>query len=110
MKWTLPNKPIIMSEFGAEAKQGNHGGKNDRWTEEQQAEVFRYQFLMLAKIPQLRGVAPWVLADFRSPGRNIPLLQDGYNRKGLISEDGKKKQSFFMFRKAYHEHSLGGPE
>jgi beta-glucuronidase len=110
MHWTLPDKPIIMSEFGSEAKAGNHGGKNDRWTEEQQANVYQHQFLMLSKIPQLRGMTPWVLADFRSPGRNIPKLQDGYNRKGLISEDGKKKQSFFMFQKIYKEHSVGKPE
>ncbi len=30
MHWTLPNKPVIMSEFGAGAKQGNHGTNNDR--------------------------------------------------------------------------------
>jgi beta-glucuronidase len=110
MQWTLPQKPIIMSEFGAEAKQGNHGATNQRWTEEQQAYVLQHQFVMLNKIPQLRGVTPWILMDFRSPGRNIPKLQDGYNRKGLISEDGKKKQSFELIQKIYKGHSVGKPE
>jgi hypothetical protein len=36
-----------------------------------------------------------------------PTLQDGYNRKGLIAEDGTRKQSFYLFRKAYAEHSVG---
>ena len=110
MHWTLPNKPIIMSEFGAEAKAGNHGATNQRWTEEQQAYVFQHQLIMLAKIPQLRGTTPWILMDFRSPTRNIPKLQDGYNRKGLISEDGKKKQAFFTMQKAYKAHTVGKPE
>jgi len=110
MHWTLPQKPIIMSEFGAEAKQGDHGTTNQRWTEEQQVYVLQHQFVMLNNIPQLRGVTPWILMDFRSPGRNIPKLQDGYNRKGLISEDGKKKQSFELFRKVYKDHSLGKAE
>jgi beta-glucuronidase len=110
MHWTLPNKPIIMSEFGAEAKAGNHGATNQRWTEEQQAYVFQHQLIMLAKIPQLRGTTPWILMDFRSPTRNIPKLQDGYNRKGLISEDGKKKQAFFTMQKAYKDHTVGKPE
>jgi len=110
MQWTLPQKPIIMSEFGAEAKQGNHGATNQRWTEEQQAYVLQHQFLMLNHIPQLRGVTPWILMDFRSPGRNIPKLQDGYNRKGLISEDGKKKQSFEVVQGLYKGHSAGKPE
>ena len=109
-EWSFPQKPIIMSEFGAEAKQGNHGGAHDRWTEEQQANVFRHQFVMFNKIPQLRGLTPWVLADFRSPGRNIPKLQDGFNRKGLISEDGKKKQAFYMFQKIYKERLVGKAE
>jgi beta-glucuronidase len=110
MQWALPQKPTIMSEFGAEAKQGNHGATNQRWTEEQQAYVLQHQFVMLNKIPQLRGVTPWILMDFRSPGRNIPKLQDGYNRKGLISEDGKKKQSFELIQEVYKEHSVGKPE
>ena len=110
MQWTLPQKPVVMSEFGAEAKYGNHGATNQRWTEEQQVYVLQHQLVMLNKIPQLRGTTPWVLMDFRSPTRNIPKLQDGYNRKGLISEDGKKKQSFELFQKAYEEHSVGKPE
>jgi beta-glucuronidase len=110
MQWTLPQKPIIMSEFGAEAKQGNHGATNQRWTEEQQTYVLQHQFVMLNKIPQLRGVTPWILMDFRSPGRNIPKLQDGYNRKGLISEDGKKKQSFELIQNIYKQHGVGKPE
>lgn len=105
--WTFPQKPVLMSEFGAEAKFGNHGAANQRWTEEQQVYVFQHQFAMLNKIPQLRGTIPWTLTDFRSSTRNIPKLQDGYNRKGLISENGEKKQAFTLFQKAYKDHSIG---
>ena len=105
--WTLPQKPVLMSEFGAEAKQGNHGAPNDRWTEEQQVNVYQHQFVMFSKIPQLRGLVPWVLMDFRSPTRNIPKLQDGYNRKGLIAEDGKRKAAFYTLQKVYEDHAVG---
>ncbi len=108
--WTLPQKPILISEFGAEAKKGVHGGIDQRWAEEQQVNVFQHQFVMLNKIPQLRGLVPWVLMDFRSPTRNIPVLQDGFNRKGLLSEKGEKKQAFDLFQKAYKDHSVGKPE
>ena len=108
--WIMPQKPVLMSEFGAEAKYGNHGAPNERWTEEQQAYVFQHQFAMLRRIPQLRGTIPWILMDFRSPVRNIPRLQDGYNRKGLISEIGQKKLAFSLFKDAYKKHSLGKPE
>jgi beta-glucuronidase len=110
LHWTFPQKPVLMSEFGAEAKFGSHGPLDQRWTEEQQVYVLQHQFTMLAKIPQLRGTIPWVLMDFRSPGRNIPRLQDGYNRKGLISEKGEKKQAFSLVQKVYTERSAGKAE
>ena len=110
IQWKLPQKPILMSEFGAEAKQGVHGGKDERWTEEQQVNVYEHQFIMINKIPQVRGLVPWVLMDFRSPTRNIPKLQDGFNRKGLISEGGKKKLAFTLFEKVYTERSVGKSE
>lgn len=107
IQWVFPQKPVIMSEFGAEAKAGNHGAVNQRWTEEQQVYVLQHQFTMLRSIPQLRGVAPWILMDFRSPARNIPRLQDGYNRKGLVAEDGTKKKAFFVLQRAYSDRSIG---
>ena len=103
-------KPVLISEFGAEAKFGNHGSPTDRWAEEQQVNVYEHQFTMIRKMPNVRGVIPWVLMDFRSPTRNIPKLQDGYNRKGLFSERMEKKQAFYLFQKAYKEHSLGKAE
>ncbi len=109
LRWVLPEKPVIFSEFGAEAKYGNHGPVTQRWTEEQQADVYKHQLVMLAKVPQLRGITPWILMDFRSTTRNIPKLQDGYNRKGLLSEDGKKKETFFLLQKAYGDNSVGKP-
>lgn len=105
--WQFPNKPVIMTEFGAEAKYGNHGTPTQRWAEEQEVNVFQHQFVMLQKIPQLRGVTPWVLMDFRSSTRNIPKLQDGYNRKGLFSEKMEKKQVVDVLKKAYDEHKVG---
>jgi beta-glucuronidase len=108
--WALPQKPIIISEFGAEAKAGNHGPEDQRWTEEYQVNFYRHNFGMLSKILQIRGFAPWVLMDFRSPTRNIPLLQDGYNRKGLFSEDGKKKKSFYFIQNVYKNATYGKPD
>ncbi len=110
-QWNIGyNKPLIVSEFGAGAKAGLHGGANQRWTEEYQANVFRHQLAMLNRIPQLRGMSPWVLMDFRSPNRTLTGIQDEFNRKGLISDQGVKKQAFFVLQKAYREHSVGKAE
>ena len=100
---TIYNKPLIMSEFGGGALQGYHGNPNQRWTEEYQAEVYEYNIEMLKKIPFLRGTTPWILKDFRSPKRPLADIQDGYNRKGLISESGEKKKAFGLMKKYYEE-------
>ena len=101
-------------EWGGDAKAGNHAPAGDThpalWTEEYQAEIYHHQIAMLNKIPQLRGTSPWLLMDFRSARRVNPGLQDNFNRKGLISDQGVKKQAFFILQKAYKEKTLGKPE
>jgi beta-glucuronidase len=110
-EWRIDfEKPLIVSEFGGDAKAGMHGGDNDRWTEEYQANIFRHQLGMLNRIPQLRGMSPWLLMDFRSPNRPLVGIQDEFNRKGLISDQGQKKQAFFILQKAYKEKTVGKPE
>jgi beta-glucuronidase len=110
-EWRIAyQKPMIMSELGGDAKAGLHGGPNDRWTEEYQANIYRHQLGMLNKIPQLRGMSPWILMDFRSPNRPLAGIQDGFNRKGLISDQGEKKQAFYVLQKAYKEKTVGKPE
>jgi len=101
-QWEITqNKPVIISEFGAGAKQGLHGDKNERWTEEYQEYLYIETLAMLQKIDQLSGISPWILVDFRSPRRPLPHIQDDYNRKGLISEDGKKKKAFWVLKEFY---------
>ncbi len=104
------DKPLIMSEFGADAKAGLHGAETDRWSEEYQAGVFRHQLAMLNRIPQLRGMSPWVLMDFRSPRRPLAGIQDEFNRKGLVSDQGEKKLAFGVLQKAYTEKAVGKAE
>jgi beta-glucuronidase len=100
--WENPmGKPVIMSEFGAGAQAGLHGPETEMFTEEYQDNVYRQQFRMFAKMPFLRGLAPWCLMDFRSPMRQLSGIQDGYNRKGLVSDKGEKKKAFFTVRDYY---------
>lgn len=102
IQWDIPqDKPVIISEFGAGAKYGLHGSKEERWTEEYQAYLYEETLKMLNKIEQFRGVSPWILVDFRSPRRVLAEIQDNYNRKGLISEKGEKKKAFYILQEFY---------
>ncbi|MGK4568223.1 Gfo/Idh/MocA family oxidoreductase [Flavobacterium sp. 3HN19-14] len=91
--WKIPqDKPVIISEFGADALAGMHGDSLTRWSEEYQEDLYKETLSMLGKIEQLRGISPWILKDFRSPRRQLPGIQDGWNRKGLYSENGGKRK------------------
>jgi beta-glucuronidase len=48
--------------------------------------------------------------DFRSPLRALSGIQDGFNRKGLISDQGQMKSAFFILQKAYVDKSVGKAE
>jgi len=104
LEWkTKYQKPLIMSEFGAEAPYGNHGDPLTRWTEEYQENFYQHQVNMLKRISFLRGTCPWILMDFRSPRRPLPGIQDFRNRKGLISDRGERKKAFYVMQKYYQE-------
>jgi beta-glucuronidase len=93
--WETPyDKPLIVSEFGADAKFGLRGAADESWTEDYQAEVYKAQIEMLGRVPFLAGTSPWILKDFRAPFRLLPGVQDGFNRKGLIDNAGNHKLAF----------------
>lgn len=95
------NKPVLISEFGADAKAGYHADALTRFSEEYQEDLYVQTLAMLSKIEQLQGFSPWILKDFRSPRRQLPGIQDGFNRKGLLSDTGEKKKAWHVLKVFY---------
>ncbi|PKQ46656.1 glycoside hydrolase family 2 [Confluentibacter flavum] len=96
---SFPNKPVFISEFGGEAVYGNNTKPTDEaanWTETYQEQIYKDQIEMFNTIPNLSGVCPWLLFDYRSLGRMNQLYQNGYNRKGLLSEKVEKKKAWYI--------------
>lgn len=109
VKWKLvcPDKPLIISEFGGEALFGSNLGPKDEadsWSEEYQEQIYRDQVELFGTTPNLAGVCPWLLVDYRSLGRMHPIKQGGWNRKGLLSERGEKKKAWYVLKSYYEEH------
>jgi beta-glucuronidase len=96
-------KPVVITEFGGDALGGFHADENTRWSEEYQEALYKNQITLLSKIGALRGMTPWILTDFRSPRRQHPIYQNFWNRKGLISETGKKKKAFYVLKDFYDQ-------
>jgi beta-glucuronidase len=102
IRWTIGyEKPVIVSEFGADALHGFHADRLTRFSEEYQEDLYRQTLAMLQKVPHWRGVTPWILVDFRSPRRPLPRIQDEWNRKGLIGSNGERKKAYFVLQDYY---------
>ncbi|MDR2974885.1 MAG: hypothetical protein LBV00_09305 [Propionibacteriaceae bacterium] len=81
-----PSKPVIITEFGADATPGLHGDTGQLYTEDHQQQVYQHQIEVLSTIDYIKGTTPWIFYDFRCP-RRTHVLQGYYNRKGLLSPD-----------------------
>ncbi len=102
--WVVnPDKPLIVSEFGGEALYGQEGSDDvaSSWSEDYQARLYRDNLAMFENIPNLAGVSPWVLFDFRSPFRMHTVNQEGWNRKGLVSDRGQRKKAWYIMHDYY---------
>ncbi len=98
--WGNPyQKPLIVSEFGAEGSYIAGADSATRWSEEFQDRFYKHHLQMIANNGNtLQGCAPWILYDFRYPKALNPNYQNGWNRKGLITEKGMKKKAYFRYR------------
>ncbi|MCL2078330.1 MAG: glycoside hydrolase family 2 [Oscillospiraceae bacterium] len=96
-----PYKPVIISEFGADAKAKSGGTAGELYTEANQRAVYEKQLEVLGGISYVKGISPWIFYDFRCP-RRLHHMQNYYNIKGLLSADKKyKKPAFEVMREFY---------
>jgi beta-glucuronidase len=96
-----PGKPVIITEFGGDARKGQRGSVDDLFSEDKQKRLFEQQVETLKKCPFIAGTTPWIFYDFRCP-RRLNRYQEGFNRKGLIDADRKtRKPAFYVMQEFY---------
>jgi beta-glucuronidase len=96
------DKPVVITECGGDALSGEHGAKDQMWTEEHQENVYVQQAETVRKIDYVAGFSPWILYDFRCPRRTNRYQQSFYNRKGLLNpEKTHKKLAFKILQDFY---------
>ena len=98
---TVYDKPLMFSEFGADALAGHRGPKENFWTEDFQAWLYTETLKLVERTEGCVGLSPWLLKDFRSPRRWHGKYQQYWNRKGLISETGVRKAAFAVLQDYY---------
>jgi len=113
----LPDRPVLVSEFGSEAPPGVHvepvpetWGKGQEYSEEFQAMFLRAHLdaiLDPARADWVLGALVWVYADFPDPHRvgwTHPPEWRYQNNKGVVSRGRVPKLGWEVVREAF-----GGP-
>ena len=105
----FPQKPIVVSEFGAGAVIGKSPEKlysvgivKRDFTEEYQAYFHQKQFEIILSKPYVVGTMPWIFADFRDDKRpHNPIVN--FNLKGLVNYQRQKKKAFEVVSRIYQQ-------
>ncbi|AAK43138.1 glycoside hydrolase family 2 TIM barrel-domain containing protein [Saccharolobus solfataricus] len=84
----FPEKPIIITEFGADAIYGLHSDPPQMWSEEYQSEMIRKYIEALREKDYIVGFHIWNFADFRTPQNPSRTI---LNRKGIFTRDRQPK-------------------
>lgn len=110
LRW--PDKAFLVSEYGADALLGRRQFRTPgeepadahSFSEEYQAWFHRRHLRTFAERPWIRGVMPWVLADFRMQWRQDtakPPPVDRTNLKGLVDAFRRPKEAFQVVARAF---------
>lgn len=94
---TAPNQPLLITEFGADAKYGFHSKEFQKFSEEKQASILSESIRTFNSKDYIAGWIIWIYRDFRSPMR-LNTYQQGFNRKGLVSDKNERKLITKMIR------------
>ena len=102
-----PNKPIVVTETGAEAKFGlrHQGDRLIRGTEEYQAHYLRFQIEeILRHHDYVAGIFPWCFADFmtRLESQTCQIIPH-LNLKGVVSFNRQEKLGYYELQGIYEK-------
>lgn len=89
-------KPIVVSEFGADALAGQHSMPAEMFSEEYQAEVLRHYLDVAADRPFVAGLHVWNFADFKT-GQGV-MRPNAMNYKGVFTRDRRPKMAAHLLR------------
>ncbi len=105
-QWQHIGRPIIFTEFGADAIAGLHSVFDDvLWTEEYQRAMLKMYLRVFDDTTEVVGEHVWAFADFATPSgiRRV----DG-NKKGIFTRDRQPKAAAHLLRERWHRMSAQG--
>lgn len=95
MFWKDIDRPLILTEYGADAISGMHSLVPEMFSEEFQCEYLKAMNSILDKFDFIIGEHPWCFADFDT--QQGPMRAGG-NHKGVFNRDRSPKMAAFYLR------------
>lgn len=95
-----PDKPILITEYGADTLPGLHSMWEIPYTEEYQVDYYDMNHRVFDSIPNLVGEQVWNFADFET---NVMLIRVKGNHKGLFSRSREPKTIVRELQKRWKE-------
>ncbi len=93
-------KPMIFSEFGADAVAGMHTLPSAMFSEEFQAEIIETQYREARRRPWIVGAHVWAFADFKTPQS---ITRVARNHKGIFTRERAPKLAAHALRRLWTE-------
>lgn len=94
-----PNKPIVLTEFGADTLAGMHSMEHEPYSEEYQQDYYEANFEVIDECDYVMGELLWNFADFATPAE---LIRIHGNRKGIFTRDREPKAFAYVLQKRWH--------
>ena len=95
-----PDKPIIITEYGADTLAGYHSMWDIPYTEEYQSDYYKMSHEVFDNCQNVIGEQVWNFADFET---NVMIIRVKGNHKGLFQRNREPKQVVFEFKKRWQE-------
>jgi beta-glucuronidase len=97
-EWAQRDKPIIMTEYGADTQAGLHSMTSEPWSEEFQTDLLAMYHRVFDRVDAVVGEQIWNFADFAT--RSGISRVDG-NKKGVFTRDRRPKAAAHALRRRW---------
>ena len=98
--WAGENKPIIITEYGADTYPGLHSIAGQPWSEEYQVAYLDMNHRVFDRIDAVIGEQVWNFADFATTSG---VMRVGGNKKGVFTRDRLPKAAAFALRRRWRK-------
>jgi beta-glucuronidase len=92
-------KPVVLTEFGADAVPGSHADPPAMWTEEYQAELIERLLRVAGRRSYVAGTHVWAFADFATA--QADHRPQSVNFKGVFTRDRRPKLAASRLREMW---------